>query len=219
MTIFLSQLRCINLYLKFVKIFFLLDLFLVLSANAQPSEEESDLISKLNFTNIIPTDLISTRSLVLYENNFTKAELEETQSYFQQTGIEAVVELPSNFGAINKDPSYQLTGLGAPMPLLHSAQTIDPETLRAGAEARPGGAVPTCSFRIAGGIPGAKVCWRVEAVRNDRWVQQHGAPIEVEKQDLEKGTYQHPELYGQPESKATFRQPTPHQPAASPVRP
>ena len=25
-----------------------------------------------------------------------------------------------------------------------------------------------------------------------------GAPVEVEKQDLERGTYQHPELYGQP---------------------
>ena len=38
-------------------------------------------------------------------------------------------------------------------------------------------------------------------MRNDRWVQQRGAPVEVEKQDLEKGTYQHPELYGQPPEK------------------
>jgi len=30
---------------------------------------------------------------------------------------------------------------------------------------------------------------------HDRWVQQRGAPVEVDKQDLEKGTYQHPELY------------------------
>jgi hypothetical protein len=33
---------------------------------------------------------------------------------------------------------------------------------------------------------------------NDRWVQKYGAPVEVEKQDLERGTYQRPELYGQP---------------------
>jgi len=57
------------------------------------------------------------------------------------------------------------------------------------------------SCRIAGGKPGAKVSWESKAVRNDRWVQQRGAPVEVEKQDLEKGTYQHPELYGQPPEK------------------
>jgi hypothetical protein len=42
------------------------------------------------------------------------------------------------------------------------------------------------------------VSWRVEALRNDRWVQQRGAPVEIEKEGPEKGTYQHPELYGQP---------------------
>lgn len=46
-----------------------------------------------------------------------------------------------------------------------------------------------------------KVSWRVESVRNDRWVQRRGAAVEVEKQGLEKGTYQHPELYGQPKEK------------------
>lgn len=74
--------------------------------------------------------------------------------------------------------------------------------LLAGArEAGPGETAPVCSFRVAGGAPGKKVSWRVEAVRNDKWVQQRAAPVEVEKQDLEKGTYQHPELYGQPPEK------------------
>jgi hypothetical protein len=111
---------------------------------------------------------------------------------------QARVELPRYFAAINKDPRYTLTAIGAPMPMLHVAEEIDEAALRAGAVVEPGEAAPPCSFRIAGGAPGGKVSWRVEAVRNDRWVQKHGAPVEVEKQGVEKGTYQFPELYGKP---------------------
>jgi hypothetical protein len=111
---------------------------------------------------------------------------------------EAVVELPHYFAKINKSPSYQLTAVGTPMPMLHVAEEIDEAALSAGATAEPAEAAPPCSFRTAGGAPGGKVSWRVEAARNDRWVQQRGAPVEVEKEGLESGTYQHPELYGQP---------------------
>lgn len=31
---------------------------------------------------------------------------------------------------------------------------------------------------------------------NDRWVQQRGAPVEVEKHDLERGAKLRPDLYG-----------------------
>ena len=102
---------------------------------------------------------------------------------------------------INKTPSYQLTAVGAPMPMLHVAKEIDEAALIAGARMEPGQVAPVCSFRISGGARGAKVSWRVEAVRNDLWVRTRGAPVEVEKQGLEKGTYQHPELYGQPPEK------------------
>jgi hypothetical protein len=51
-------------------------------------------------------------------------------------------------------------------------------------------------------VSGGDVSWRVEALRNDRWVQMRGAPVEVDKQGPEKGTYQHPELYGQPPEKS-----------------
>jgi hypothetical protein len=115
---------------------------------------------------------------------------------------EAVVRLPDYFAAINKDPRYTLTAIGAPMPNLHVSEEIDETALSAGAKAAPGQAAPMCSFRIAGGAPGKKVSWRVEALRNDKWVQQRGAPVEVEKQGLEKGTYQHPEFYGQPAEKS-----------------
>jgi hypothetical protein len=73
-----------------MKLFFYFYLFLAFNASAQFTQEESDLVAKLNFSASIPTDLISTRSLVLYQNTFTKAELEETQTFFQQTGIDAV---------------------------------------------------------------------------------------------------------------------------------
>jgi hypothetical protein len=92
------------------------------------------------------------------------------------------------------------------------AEEIDEAALSAGATAGPGVAAPACTFRISGGAPGAKVSWRVEALRNDLWVrnravavetvadgvavQTRAMPVEVEKQGLEKGTYQHPELYG-----------------------
>jgi hypothetical protein len=59
-------------------------------------------------------------------------------------------------------------------------------------------------FRIAGGLPGLKVCWTVTATRNDPWVQAHGAPVEVEKDQTSKGRYLHPELFGQPPAKGLY---------------
>jgi len=111
---------------------------------------------------------------------------------------EAEVELPRYFAKINKDPRYTLTAVGAPMPMLHVAQKISDESLAIGASLEPDQAAPLCTFRIAGGAPGMEVSWRIEAVRNDRWVQRHGAPVEIEKQGVEQGTYQHPDLYNKP---------------------
>jgi hypothetical protein len=117
---------------------------------------------------------------------------------------EADVELPAYFARINKDPRYTLTPVGAPMPMLHIGGEVSTADLELGAKAAPEEAVPTCRFRIAGGAPGAKVCWRVEAVRNDRWVQRHGVPVEVEKEGVERGTYQEPELYGRSKKKGVM---------------
>lgn len=115
----------------------------------------------------------------------------------------AVVTLPAYFAKINTRPSYQLTPVGAPMPELHIAQRIDEKALAAGAAAPPDLLAPACWFTIAGGVPGGEVCWRVEAVRNDPWVQAGGAPVELEKPPTERGTYQHPEIYGLPETLGT----------------
>jgi hypothetical protein len=110
---------------------------------------------------------------------------------------EAWVQLPDYFEAINRDPSYHLTAVGAPMPNLHVAVKIQNNR-----------------FKIAGGAPGKEVSWRVEAVRNDRYVQQYGYQTEQEKEDEIKGKYLYPELYGQPKERGIHYRPEP-EPAPS----
>lgn len=94
---------------------------------------------------------------------------------------EAWVDLPDYFAEINTDPRVQLTAFGAAMPNLHVATDVQDN-----------------HFQIAGGASNGQVFWRVEAVRNDRWVRAYGAPVETDKPAAERGKYQHPELYGQP---------------------
>ena len=105
---------------------------------------------------------------------------------------EAWVQLPDYFEAINRDPSYHLTAVGAPMPNLHVAVKIQNNR-----------------FKIAGGAPGKEVSWRVEAIRNDLWVQRYGYQTEQEKEDAIKGKYLHPELYGQPKERGIHYHPEP----------
>jgi hypothetical protein len=50
---------------------------------------------------------------------------------------------PDYFEALNRDPSYHLTAIGAPMPNLHVAVEIQGNR-----------------FKIAGGVPGKKVSWK-----------------------------------------------------------
>lgn len=121
---------------------------------------------------------------------------------------EAVVDLPAYFASINKNPSYHLTAVGAPMPMLHVAEEISEAALKSGEQSGPGVAPPICSFRIAGGVAGAKVSWEVKAVRNDLRMRLLGAPVEREKAAPERGKYQHPEYYGRPSERGMdVRQP------------
>jgi hypothetical protein len=118
---------------------------------------------------------------------------------------EAVVELPAYFGKINRNPSYMLTAIGGAMPGLHIAVEISEEALAAGALAGPDELAPLCTFRIAGGMPHGKVSWRIEAERNDLWMREQGAAVEVEKPAGHRGTYQAPSLYGKgPEHGLTY---------------
>lgn len=114
---------------------------------------------------------------------------------------EAEVELPAYFAKINTRPRYQLTAVGMPMPNLHVADKIDAAALAAGERATVQAPAPRCVFRIAGGAPSGEVSWEVKAVRNDLWMRNRAASVEVEKREPERGKYQHPELYGQPAEK------------------
>ena len=105
---------------------------------------------------------------------------------------QAIVQLPDWFEAINREFRYQLTAIGAPAPNLHVLDEIINN-----------------AFIIGGGQPGMKVSWRVEATRNDLWVQTHGAPVEVDKPEHLRGTYQHPELYGLGDDRAELSRSAP----------
>ncbi len=96
---------------------------------------------------------------------------------------EATVKLPSYFEVLNRDVRYQLTPLGAFSPL-YVKQRI--------AKGR---------FMIAGGSPGQEVCWQLTGIRQDPWAEAHRVVVEESKRGMERGTYLHPELHGQPESK------------------
>jgi len=93
---------------------------------------------------------------------------------------QAVVELPRWFEALNRDFRYQLTCIGRFAPV-YIAQKISENR-----------------FRIAGGTPGMEVSWQVTGIRHDPWAEAHRIPVEQQKPEKLRGTYLHPELYGQP---------------------
>jgi hypothetical protein len=97
---------------------------------------------------------------------------------------EAVVTLPAYFDAINVDPTYQLTPIGAAANLYISQEV-------------KGG-----RFAIAGGKPGMRVSWTVTGVRHDAFVQRYGAVGEPLKPLAHRGRFLHPELFGMPRSMA-----------------
>lgn len=95
----------------------------------------------------------------------------------------ATIHLPDYFEEINRDPRVQLT----------VDDSSDDFVM-----AKVVGGVNAATCRIRTSKPNVKVYWEVKAVRNDRWMQKHGAPVEQDKGEHEIGKYQHPELYGLP---------------------
>jgi hypothetical protein len=83
---------------------------------------------------------------------------------------------------VNGNLRYQLTAVGSPMPGLHIAEELSDNR-----------------FKVASGAPGAKVCWQVTGVQQDRWAEANPIRVEEEKPAEEQGYYLHPELYGEPE--------------------
>jgi len=94
---------------------------------------------------------------------------------------EAVVTLPSYFGALNKDFRYQLTPLGGSAPDLHVKEEVKDNY-----------------FVIAGGKPGQKVSWQVTGTRQDAYAKKHPVIVEEKKSDegpYKKGEYIHPDAF------------------------
>jgi hypothetical protein len=93
---------------------------------------------------------------------------------------EATIQMPEWFESLNKDFRYQLTSMGAPGPNLYVAEEVADN-----------------HFKIAGGSAGAKVSWQITGIRHDAWADAHRIQVEEEKPPNERGTYLHPELFGQ----------------------
>lgn len=110
----------------------------------------------------------------------------------------ATVRLPDYFESINRDFRYQLTVIDDSDDFILTKVTREIRDNR---------------FVIRTDKPHVKVSWRVEAVRNDRWLQRHGFTTEQEKEDEVKGKYLHPELYGQLDDKGILHRPEPERPA------
>jgi hypothetical protein len=92
---------------------------------------------------------------------------------------EGWVELPNYFEAINANPSYQLTPVGAAMPSLHVAVKITRNR-----------------FRVAGGVAGREVSWQVMGTRNDPGFALRGYQTIKPKTGAQSGKYWFPEAYG-----------------------
>jgi hypothetical protein len=93
----------------------------------------------------------------------------------------AWVDLPDYFQDLNRDYRYQLTSIGAPGPRLFIATEVSANR-----------------FQIAGGKPHAKVSWQVTGIRHDAFANAHRIQVEEEKPSNQRGTYLHPELFGEP---------------------
>lgn len=92
----------------------------------------------------------------------------------------AVVELPSYFEALNRDPRYQLTVIGSP------------------GDAYVAKEVSGNAFTIQTEAPGVKVSWQVTGIRRDAYAVAHPIVVEEDKVLAERGRYLHPEEHGQP---------------------
>jgi hypothetical protein len=93
---------------------------------------------------------------------------------------EAWVQLPSYFQALNQSFRYQLTSLGRPQSQLYIAHEVSRNR-----------------FKIAGGVPWARVSWQVTGIRHDAYAEAHRSPVEIDKPAEERGHYLHPELFGE----------------------
>jgi hypothetical protein len=78
-------------------------IYLFLLGNLFSAFGQSTLVSKLNLTETVPAEILASRSIVLYDISYQKAELEEVQKIFAQTGIDAEAYLEEDVVLAGKD--------------------------------------------------------------------------------------------------------------------
>jgi hypothetical protein len=100
----------------------------------------------------------------------------------------AWVELPNYFAEINANFKYQLT-------------VVDDSESATFVQVKVGRKIRGNRFLIMSSAPNVEISWRVDADRNDLYVRSRKPEDVVEKQGRERGTYQHPELYGMPKER------------------
>ena len=97
----------------------------------------------------------------------------------------AWVELPDYFAEINANFKYQLT-------VVEEGDSNDFIWAKVVQK------VKNNRFRVRTNKPNVEVSWEVKADRNDLYVRRKQPKDQIEKEGLERGRYQHPELYGKP---------------------
>ena len=95
----------------------------------------------------------------------------------------ATVGLPQWFETLNRDFRYQLTPIGSGAPELHVSKEVEHN-----------------SFSIADAKPHQKISWQITGIRQDAWANDNRIPVEEAKPKSERGTYLHPNGFGQPVS-------------------
>ncbi len=104
----------------------------------------------------------------------------------------AWVELPDYFDEVNINFKYQLTVISEGDAFV---QTMVSKEIRQN------------RFQVRSSAPNTKVSWRVDADRNDLYVRSKPPKDVVEKEGKDRGTYQHPELYGLGPERGIFYNP------------
>lgn len=113
------------------------------------------------------------------------------------------VELPDYFEDINTNFKYQLT-------------VVDGKNTDEFVMAKVALKIKDGRFLIRTSSPRVEVSWRVDADRNDLWIQRNPPKDVADKKGREKGTYQHPELYGFGPERGMNYSPDPDKPRKAP---
>ena len=141
-----------------------------------PSDVGSTIDHPLDPANryLVHAAMESSERVNVYSGNVTTDEL----------GV-ATVKLPDWFESENGDFRYQLTVVGKFAQAIISQEIANHE------------------FKISTNASFTKVSWQVTGLRQDAYAKAHPLVVEREKAGAERGSYIHPELYGQPAEKQT----------------